>query len=511
MKLLIVDDQLSAAQGIALKIDWKREGFDEVALAKNAMEARVSIRERIPDVMLCDIEMPVESGLELCSWVIQQKLPTQIIILTCHAEFEYAQESIKLNIADYLVQPTSYDNILNAVRRVVERLRLKNEEEKKLAQYENNLLALRVSLWGRYLRGDETISSHAMFAPIVESEDISYLALFQIVRWTTISGQWQGNLMCTAIKNFLQDIFNLDSDHVIVIYIEPNIYAVVLHPSAALTTLEMGQKFEYVCDIFKMYMPCSIAVYPSGPLGVKELPTQWRELQKQRMQNVTMRSGIFMQSEQKGRGSSDIYARWKQLLQGYDPPKMAKDALAFIEELTAQGIIDNEVLRQLYWMLIRFLSSSDWLGNSMDSMLRDEDASALCRDAMWSVDKLKCFILYIRDLSPDNNLQDHEQRVIRYVKQYVREHIEEDIRVEELAKNVHIGADYLTRMFKKEMNCTVKNYIIQQKMMEARNLLRNTNLPVSVVAAKLGYLNFSHFSASYKRVVGYSPSEERKE
>jgi two-component system response regulator YesN len=76
---------------------------------------------------------------------------------------------------------------------------------------------------------------------------------------------------------------------------------------------------------------------------------------------------------------------------------------------------------------------------------------------------------------------------------------------------VHLNADYLTRIFKKETGSTVKEYITSEKMKEAKRLLRTTQLPVSFIAAKLGYCNFSHFSYTFKKVMGYTPQEERHE
>lgn len=347
--------------------------------------------------------------------------------------------------------------------------------------------------------------------PFFQREDACCLIMFQIVRWTAISGQWQGSLMCTAMQNYLSEIFELESGRAVVVYMEPDLYAAILYLSADAEKDSVWKKLEYFCDIYKMYMPCSIAVYPSQIVQLREMPKVWQSLQKRLEQNVARRAGVFMEPEQKNSVSTDIAAHWNTLLQGYDSQKMAEETIAYIDALTAQRRMDDEVLRQMYWSLFRFLSGSDWFGNSMDSMLQDEEASALCQDAMHSVDALRRLILYIRDTSPEGDAQGHEQQAIRYVKQYVRAHIEADIRVEEIAADLHIGADYLTKIFKKTMNCTIKNYIIQQKMMEARNLLRTTSLPVSVVAAKLGYYNFSHFSSSYKKVLGYSPSEERKE
>lgn len=49
----------------------------------------------------------------------------------------------------------------------------------------------------------------------------------------------------------------------------------------------------------------------------------------------------------------------------------------------------------------------------------------------------------------------------------------------------------------------MKEYITLTKMKAAKNLLITTSLPVSLIAAKVGYDNFSHFSKVYKKVMGY--------
>ena len=72
-----------------------------------------------------------------------------------------------------------------------------------------------------------------------------------------------------------------------------------------------------------------------------------------------------------------------------------------------------------------------------------------------------------------------------------------------------LNPDYMARLFKKETGMNLKDYIIQQKMQEAQSLLCTTNLPISLIAAKVGYTNFGHFSTSYKKFYHKTPQEER--
>ncbi len=73
-----------------------------------------------------------------------------------------------------------------------------------------------------------------------------------------------------------------------------------------------------------------------------------------------------------------------------------------------------------------------------------------------------------------------------------------------------MNADYLSRQFKTETGISLKEYIVGQKMEAVKSLLKTTTLPVSVIASKMEYENFSYFSQLYRKTMGVSPSEERR-
>ena len=103
-----------------------------------------------------------------------------------------------------------------------------------------------------------------------------------------------------------------------------------------------------------------------------------------------------------------------------------------------------------------------------------------------------------------------EKDVVLQIKEYIRDQVGSEIRRSDLAELVHMNPDYLNRIFKRETGMTLGDYVLNEKMQIARNLLQTTTLPVSYVASRVGYENFSHFSRTYKRMFGISPSEERK-
>ena len=119
MKLLIVDDEIFAIQGILNGVNWDELGFEEILQANSYAQA-VSIlsRQRV-EVVLCDIEMPDESGLTLIEWIRDHDPETVSIILSCHDEFDYARQAIKLDCLEYVTKPVRYDYLTQLLARAV--------------------------------------------------------------------------------------------------------------------------------------------------------------------------------------------------------------------------------------------------------------------------------------------------------------------------------------------------------------------------------------------------------
>ena len=133
MKLLIVDDQVIVTEGLRRGVNWAKIGFDEVETASSVSAARENLQTAPADVLLCDIEMPGEKGLELLKWIQAQGIQTLCIFLTAHAKFSYAQEAMRLGAFDYIIQPASYAEISQVAARALQEVR-KGRESNALQQ-----------------------------------------------------------------------------------------------------------------------------------------------------------------------------------------------------------------------------------------------------------------------------------------------------------------------------------------------------------------------------------------
>lgn len=131
MNLLIVNDEELTAETMRSEMNWPKYGIDEVYTAYDTIQAKDVIGQKTVDILLCDIEMPGDNGIELLRWVRREKLPIECIFLTCHPSFEYAKEAISLDCQDYILIPAQYEDIGAGIKKVVDRIRAARQD----AQY----------------------------------------------------------------------------------------------------------------------------------------------------------------------------------------------------------------------------------------------------------------------------------------------------------------------------------------------------------------------------------------
>lgn len=128
MRLLIVDDEYFAIRGIMDGVNWEVLQFDEILQAGSYGQA-VELLERQPvEILLCDIEMPDESGLELIEWVNGHYPDTECIILSCHDEFDFARQAVRLKCLDYILKPVRYEFLTEVLGKAMETVEKKHRQ-----------------------------------------------------------------------------------------------------------------------------------------------------------------------------------------------------------------------------------------------------------------------------------------------------------------------------------------------------------------------------------------------
>ncbi|MFV0466065.1 MAG: DNA-binding response regulator [Lachnospiraceae bacterium] len=140
MNILILDDEYFIVKGIAEGIDWTSLGIQKQFLAYSVRQAKTILegKEDI-DIIISDIEMPRESGLDLAEWLIENNQAPVVIFLTGHESFPYAQHAIRLKVFSYIIKPVKMLELQHEISRAIVEFKRRQLTQTKHLQIEEEL------------------------------------------------------------------------------------------------------------------------------------------------------------------------------------------------------------------------------------------------------------------------------------------------------------------------------------------------------------------------------------
>jgi AraC-like DNA-binding protein len=98
---------------------------------------------------------------------------------------------------------------------------------------------------------------------------------------------------------------------------------------------------------------------------------------------------------------------------------------------------------------------------------------------------------------------------LQRIEEYIEAHLESALDIEELAALVRMSSSHFTRSFHRSVGLTPHRYVIQNRVMRARELLATTSLPLTEIALTTGFSDQSHFSRRFHEIVGIPPGAFR--
>ncbi|HHV12115.1 MAG TPA: response regulator [Clostridiales bacterium] len=180
MVLLLVDDEKITIQGMLDGIRWEACGVSQVVTAFSTEQAQEVLLGNKADLLLCDIEMPGGSGIELLRWIRNRNDDIPCAFLTCHADFLYAKEAVRLGCVDYLLKPLAYSEIEELITKMVRQIHLQRDKQ-RITQYGEQWIKEKaeegILLQGKQLNGKEIIDDTISYILRHLSEDITVSSL----------------------------------------------------------------------------------------------------------------------------------------------------------------------------------------------------------------------------------------------------------------------------------------------------------------------------------------------
>lgn len=519
MNILVVDDDLIEIRVISSIIDKERLGVREIFTASRVSEAREMLLSNSIDIVICDIEMPRENGLELLEWMKEKKHRASAIVLTSHADFGYASRAIKSGTENYLLKPVEDEELNNALDDVIKKQKEKKKQRLAEKNWDYHLQEIRETYFREVACGSltgsrEELLGAAQIRGITLQADGKYIpVLFCAKNWGSAFGDYSRNMQQFILKNIAGEILE---NHKI------NGFCCGVHERGIMAVIfsekkDQKEQLRKVCqeflDTFLQLYGCKMCAYVGEEVALEELGTQAQILNRRELNNVVFKGTVIFSDMQCL--SCDVpafdYEKFGELL----AVNGAKEALKMIRDTVQSGVrkkaIDGELLIKFQKNI---LQESNVLlkkaGLKADLLFKENRYRELEKISCLSVENFEEWAMYLTDKIEKLFQGRKSSTAVEVAEEYIRNNLESIESCQDIAQAVYLDADYLSRLFRKRKGISLQKYLNQARMEQAKNLLTFTELSVSEIAIQTGYKNFSHFSTAFKREEKISPVEYRK-
>lgn len=488
--VFIADDESKVINGLINHINWNALNASVIGYAKNGNEAESKILELQPNIIITDIFMPGQTGLTLMEH-LKEKCNAVFIIFSAYSEFEYAREAFQLSAVDYLVKPVNIEDIEKTIRKAIGKYRSK--------KYSVHTDETEYQLWQLFegntsLPSDTPLHQYKSFFTIRIKFPSSSMKLDEIISQINDWSVMEGHLF--LLKNHQELILIIAQTDIL---LASNARHKIL---SRLKTLQENTE-----SIFYWGLGCIVE-------NPEELSISF--LSAKEMEEYC--AFILHQIDgnpQSSFSSSEMNEEKENLLLFVESDAEAEQILFSIKEkiyfqnssvtlIKAQTIDFAYRIRHQFEVTYENIlpAVSDWNTAIISQLL---EANHL--EDMFKI--LHSLVIRLRNYA-DAHKDNFTQRYISRIRQYIAEHLMDNLNLNDIADLVNKNPSYVSFLFRQETGQTLFDYITQERMQRAKWLLRNTDKKVSDIARETGYEDQSYFSQIFRKYTGVTAGNYRK-
>lgn len=533
-KVFLVEDEIVVREGIRKNILWEQYGFQYAGDAPDGELALPLIRQIQPDLLITDIKMPFIDGLQLIE-LIRRELPrTKIIIISGYDDFSYAQQAIRLGVDQYLLKPITKDKMVEILIALQKKMETERQQQEFLTRFQREVTEY------------ETFSRRRFFEQIVVggmnaleiSETAKTMSIdvnapyYNIVLFSLSSSRYDASApegytdTLAAIQDKIRQ-FIACHPHILLFRWNVTTQAFLVkgeQEDIAHRTDDCIENIQRYCETTGSDVSWHIAQgTPVSRLG--SIPACFNEasrllsyrylcaeehiLSKESIREFWKRSGSEMDNVKKEIDQDHIC---KFLSKG------AREEIdRFIEQLlqsAGEGNVSTPLYCRyltmtVYFATVKYLDSIGCCADSFWSLeLQPNDNVSTPEEARKYMHQVMVQAIDLRDNESKKQQRDLLTQAIRFIDKHFSD---ESISLERVARKVNVSPNYFSAIFSQVVGQTFIEYLTNKRIEEAKRLLRHTDKRSSEVAVAVGYKDSHYFSFVFKKVLGLTPNEYRKE
>lgn len=540
-KLMVVEDEKIIRRGIIQGVRWNELGFEVIAEAKNGVEALEKLKEENVDVVITDIKMPIMDGIELSKRIREEYKDIEIVILSGFSEFDYAREAIRFNAYEYLLKPTKKIKLIEIFHKM--KVKLDKQKENKKKSISNNVILnegyenLRREFLLGVLDGDRQVLNDIkcnMDKLELDIDGEMFVSAVIDINITSVKERieeaWKNdnkiltyvykNIVDEVLKNIensisvVRSINEIDvlfcfndkknqNEYIIEILddINKKLKSIVFKNSDVKIGIGIGFAYSSILQASRSYKQAKKAIeetFFESDKFINVFNNAEFEFEQHWIKNYTKEVSHIVNTIVKG-DKDDleklINIMFDKFIEYKINPKIIKDycyILQFTLISNSYGLIDENEASKIQ-------SEFDYVIKKSDSLqeLREEIINL-------SINTSNVFIKL------NNKEIENKEVIIKKAKDYIKANYSKKLTLDSISEEVYLSPNYFSVLFKKVTGETYIEYLQDVRMRAAKKMLEDRTKKVYEVAFAIGYSDYKYFVSKFKKAVGVSPKEYRK-
>ena len=522
-KVLIADDEVKVGQLVKRLIQWDRLGLTCIGLVTDGQTAYEKILSESPDIVITDIRMPVLTGLEMIQKASEQGVKCHFIVVSGYKYFDYAQKALKYGVEDYLLKPIDEDELNRQLQKIVAEEEQREDKQQQVDQIEKKLEDSKYLRHKEFLRQilsqkQENIdAANTEFGLQLENKCFRGLT-FKLDRNIDVAENTQQmQFVLRKIMQKAEDAFSACTiDLIAAVQSNHSVQVLLNYFQTEQENIDnrITDFFNELSDYLENFQHYRITVGVSSEVESFEQISTAIEMSKE-----AAASRLF-----KGNGRRIEYCQEPHTL--FSPKNFQNEYEEFAKAVeTMQPDACQYQIHKCFRLASdkalfasEFYAMGMWLLRSTYEILEiadtfDVDVQQEVLENLSTVSDLRDYVIRQVQRVITESRSERENRERKPVLEaiaYMKEHFTEKITLEDVAATIGFNANYFSELFKKETGENFSNYLLGIRMEKAKQMLRDTKIPVYEIGESVGYKDAKYFSQQFMKVVGVKPAEYRK-
>lgn len=543
-RVIIADDEKKIIELIKQLGHWKELDIEIVDECANGRAAYESICKYKPDFVLSDIKMPVYDGIELIRKLREEGINPFFILLSGYRHFEYARSAIQLNVIDYLLKPIDEQQLNRTLKRAcacIEEVRIQKEESNMLSEWKNDRdQQKREGFWkvftesinsdsGIRWRGKNLWECADFPHDRKECSELFHMDFpydcFQMLCIFSDLSSILGNVSSAGhkkVEGFIQECMQKKA----VTYYHTTYmgYIILLNYKKEMTK-EVRQAvcalYYHILDLSELYGEIRLNIgISSGKESLSELTEAFQEAHDSEWGRLVYAGNGILDYEQIDRlprcNMEDIVSE--------EETERIRDAVKYLKLEEISGLAQHickrcgtynnyspRAFRTLFFYLENMMAEEFITDQKKRERFQENYYYAYLNAGNYQQAIKGAFLVLMQYMEEEKKqIREKMDKPVSMAVQYIREHYQEQISLEDAAFAGNVSPNYLSKLFRSEMEIGFLDYLTQTRLKESEKLLEETNLSIREIAAKVGYLDEKYYSKLFKKATGIKPSEYRR-